>query len=68
LINEIYFTNKKKITDEIGFTVITGKTIFSMGKFKNLKDRYIFKEHQKYIMVVDIKNQALDFQSFIHNE
>lgn len=68
LISEVYYTNKQAITEALGFSFTTGKTLYSVGKIKELRDKYFFRNHSKYVMSIDLKNKATSFNTLIPNE
>ena len=61
LISEVYYTNKPDIKNTLGFSFITGKTLYTVGKINELEDKYFFKKHGNYIMTTDLKNKAVPF-------
>lgn len=65
LISDIFYSNKSEITKKIGFTFITGKTLYSVGKISDLQDQYIFENHSKFSMTLELKNKCLSFKTFI---
>lgn len=68
LISEIYGYNRKILFEKLGSCFHTGNTLYSIGKTKNLQGLFIFEEHSKYALVVELKNSQVDFSGLIPHE
>lgn len=52
----------------LGFNFITGKTLYTVGRSRDLEDKYVYKKHPKYIMSVELKKKAITLDTFPREE
>lgn len=62
-IQEIVSRNKKLMISTIGGCFHTGVTLFSFSEKANVKDRYIFDQHDKHLLFIERKHKNVDFKN-----